>query len=77
MVSSFLHGNLTHTLNLEIEGGVRKGRNASILISNRHTQNNNWSKEKEVNSTPIPSGHYWGKLFASHITKQSSIRSEV
>lgn len=48
----------------------------SILIANRHAQNNNWSKEKELNPTPTPSGQYWGKLFKSHIRESSSI-SEV
>lgn len=66
--------NIIFPLNLEMEGRCGK---VAILISNRYAQNDNWSKEKELNPTPIHSGQYWGKLFKSHVTKQSSIRSEV
>lgn len=69
--------NILFPMNLEMEGEWGKVGMLSILISSRHAQNNNWSKEKELKYIPIPNGQYWGKLFKSHITEQSSLRSEA
>lgn len=84
MVNSLQHGNLTHaqsqqhSFSTEFRNGrvVGKGGNA-FHFNFRHAQNNNQSKDKELNAIPIPSDQYWGKLFKRHITEQSSLRSEA
>lgn len=45
--------NILFPLNLEMEGEWGKVGMLSILISNRHAQNNNWEKKKELNH-PLP-----------------------